>query len=73
MNTISEQGLRAAMLDSILQQDKETEKRLIERLRENNAEVVRIQRQIKHLCQELLTVQRRSAAIADALSLEAQR
>lgn len=42
-------------------------------LRENNAEVVRIQRQIKHLCQELLTVQRRSAAIADALSLEAQR
>lgn len=57
-------------LDSLLQQDKETEARLIERLRENNAQVTRIQRDIKRLCSELLNVQRRSAAIADALSME---
>ena len=34
-------------LDSLLQQDKETEARLIERLRENNAQVTRIQRDIE--------------------------
>ena len=57
-------------LDSLLQQDKETEARLIERLRENNAQVTRIQRDIKRLCSELLNEQRRSATIADALSME---
>lgn len=70
---ISEEGLRAAMLDTLLQDDKRRELILIEQLREKNACVHRINREIKGLCGDLLVVQRQIAALHDALALEVKR
>ncbi len=70
MNTISDEGLRKAMLSSILDQDKRREQILIEQLRDRNAQITRIQREVKRLMTDLLVVQRQQAAIADALALE---
>lgn len=67
---ISEKGLRAAMLDSVLQGDLRRERILIEQLREKNAMVHRINREMKKLSTDLLVVQRQVAALHDALSLE---
>lgn len=69
---ISEKGLRAAMLDSVLQGDLRRERILIEQLREKNAMVHRINREMKKLSTDLLVVQRQVAALHDALSLELQ-
>lgn len=67
---ISEKAIRAAMLDTVLQQDKRREQILIEALREKNAQVHRINREIKKLATDLLVVQRQIAGLHDALSLE---
>lgn len=67
---ISEKGLRAAMLDSVLQGDLRRERILIEQLPEKNAMVHRINREMKKLSTDLLVVQRQVAALHDALSLE---
>lgn len=67
---ISDKGLRAAMIDTVLQQDKRREQIIIEQLREKNAMVHRINREIKRLTGDLLITQRQIAALHDALSLE---
>lgn len=67
---ISEKGLRAAMLDTVLQGDKRRERLLLEQLREKNAALHRINREIKGLCGEILVLQRQIAALHDALALE---
>jgi hypothetical protein len=70
---ISERGLRVAMMDTVLQQDRAREAALIAKLREKLAEVTRIHREIKRLNGDLIVVQRQMAAIADALALEGVR
>lgn len=67
---ISERGLRLAINDTLLQEDERTRNRLAERLRSENAELYRIQRNINELTKELLKVQRRMAATADLIAIE---
>lgn len=67
---ISERGLRLAINDTLLQEDTRTRNRLAERLRSENAELYRIQRNINELTKELLKVQRRMAATADLIAIE---
>jgi len=67
---ISDKGARLAMIDTVLQQDQRREQILIEQMRLKNAEVFRIQREIKRLAADLLIVQRQQAALVDAMALE---
>lgn len=67
---ISDKGLRLAINDTLLQEDERTRNRLAERLRSENAELYRIQRNINELTKELLKVQRRMAATADLIAIE---
>lgn len=67
---ISDKAIRAAMLDTVLQQDKRREQILIEALREKQCEITRIQREMKRLCADLLIIQRQQASLVDAISLE---
>lgn len=70
MNAISEPGLRVAMLDTLLQQDQARERALIEKLRDKNAELTRLQREMKRIANEVMVIQRQQASIHDALALE---
>jgi hypothetical protein len=65
---ISETGLRLAMLDTVREEDTRTMRRNIERLREKQAELTRIQREAKALAQSILVTQRQIAAITDEMS-----
>ncbi len=67
---ISDKAYRIAMIDTVLQQDQRREQILIEQMRLKNAEVFRIQREIKRLSADLLIVQRQQAALVDAIALE---
>ena len=67
---ISEKGLRLAIHDTLLQEDRRTHNRLAERLRAENAEMYRIQRSMASLAKEMLLVQRRMAATADLIAIE---
>lgn len=69
-NVISEKALKVAMLDSMLQSDERRSKILIEQLRDKNAELTRIQKEIKKLAADLMIKQRQIAALTDAISLE---
>ena len=70
MSALSQKGVRLALLDGMKQEDERTQKRLADRLRDETAELFRIQRGIASLTKELLVVQRRIAATADLISIE---
>jgi predicted nucleic acid-binding Zn-ribbon protein len=70
---ISENGARLALLDSVREEDERTLRRQIERLREKQAELHRIQREAKNLAQAILVVQRNIAAITDEMAILAAR
>lgn len=65
---ISETGLKLAMLDTLRTEDERTLKRQIERLREKQAELTRIQREAKQIAQAILITQRQIAAITDDMA-----
>lgn len=74
MTTITDTGLRLALLDGIKAEDERTLSRQIERLREKQSELTRIQREAKQLATAILTTQRQIAAITDEMAnLIAQR
>jgi translation initiation factor 2B subunit (eIF-2B alpha/beta/delta family) len=73
MTAFTSRALRLAMLDGMHQEDKRTHERLSERLRADNAAVFKIQRHMASLAKELLVIQRRMAAIADAIALEEEQ
>lgn len=62
-----------SMLDGMKQEDERTHHRLSERLRDETVAMFKIQRSIYGLSKELLVVQRRIAALADAIALEERR
>lgn len=67
---VSEKGLRVAMIDTVLKADQMRERLLIEQMRQKQAEIYRIQRELKRLAGDLLITQRQQAALIDAISLE---
>lgn len=68
MTTITDTGLRLAILDGIKAEDERTLARQIERLRERQTELTRIQREAKQIAQQILVTQRQIAAITDEMS-----
>ena len=70
MNAFSDRAVRLAIHDGMLQEDQRTHARLSERLRNETAEMFRIQRSMAALAKELLIVQRRMAATADLIAIE---
>lgn len=66
--TISDAGMRLAILDTVRAEDERTLRRQIERLREKQAELTRIQREAKAVAQAILTTQRQIAAITDEMA-----
>ena len=67
--TITETGAKLAILDSIKQEDERTLQRYIARLREKQAELLRIQREAKAVAQAILITQRQIAGITDEMSV----
>lgn len=68
MTILSETGVRLAILDSIRSEDERTLQRQIDRLREKQAELTRIQREAKAVAQNILITQRQIAAITDEMA-----
>jgi uncharacterized coiled-coil protein SlyX len=73
MTSITETGLRLAMLDSIRAEDQRTLSRLIERMREKQSELTRIQRESRDLAQKILVTQRQIAGITDEMAILVKR
>ena len=66
---ITQTGLKLALLDGIKAEEERTAQRLIERLREKQAELHRIQVEAKGIASRLLICQRQIAAITDEMSI----
>lgn len=73
MVNLSTRALSIAMNDTLLQADQQTHARLSNRLRDELAEMRRIERGIAKLAKELLVIQRRMAATADLIAIEETR
>ena len=67
---LSDKSIRAAMLDSLLQQDMQKEQFIIERIKDQHKKITKMQIELKKLCAELLTIQKQRSALTDALTLE---
>lgn len=69
----SDRAIRLALLDGMKAEDQRTEARLSARLRDEADALFQVQRQINALSKEMLVVQRRIAALADAIAIEETR
>lgn len=69
-SAFSSRAVRLAIHDSMLQEDQRTHARLADRLRAENAELLRVKRSMASLAKELPVIQRRSAATADLIAIE---
>lgn len=69
-SAFSSRAVRLAIHDSMLQEDQRTHAQLADRLRAENAELLRIQRSMASLAKELLVIQRRIAATGDLIAIE---
>ena len=67
--SITSTGVKLALLDGIKAEEERTQQRLIERLREKQIEMHRIQIEAKSIASRLLTCQRQIAAITDEMSI----
>lgn len=67
--SITSTGVKLALLDGIKAEEERTQQRLIERLREKQIEMHRIQIEAKSIASRLLICQRQIAAIADEMSI----
>lgn len=68
MTTITPEGLRLVILDGQRAEDERTVARQLERLREKQRELTRIQREAKGIAQSILVTQRQIAAITDEMA-----
>ena len=66
--TITDTGMKLAVLEWVRAEDQRTLARLIERLREKQSELTRVQREAKDLAQKILVTQRQVAAISDEMA-----
>ena len=66
--TITDAGVKLAVLEGVRAEDQRTLARLIERLREKQSELTRVQREAKDLAQKILVTQRQVAAISDEMA-----
>lgn len=66
--TITDAGVKLAVLEGVRSEDQRTLARLIERLREKQSELTRVQREAKDLAQKILVTQRQVAAISDEMA-----
>ena len=66
--TITDTGVKLAVLEGVRAEDQRTLARLIERLREKQSELTRVQREAKDLAQKILVTQRQVAAISDEMA-----
>ena len=65
---ITDAGVKLAVLEGVRAEDQRTLARLIERLREKQSELTRVQREAKDLAQKILVTQRQVAAISDEMA-----
>lgn len=69
MIVISDTAVRLAALQGVKENDEQALARLVGRLREKQAELMRIQREAKQIAQSILITQRQIAGISDEMSI----